>query len=102
MTVEIDEEGLVKGKFDCFGKINVDVDYVKKLILDAKKYALRNTALMHDLAEVTAERDKLIKALGGDDGRESFCVVRVDCSGFFSDDIACDISRGAFSPKTNF
>ena len=64
MMIEIDEEGLIKGKFDGLGKVNVDVEYVKDLINSCRRLTLRNTALMHDLAEVSTERDKLLKALG--------------------------------------
>lgn len=64
MMIEIDEEGLIKGKFDGLGKVNVDVEYVKDLINSCRRLTLRNTALMHDLAEVSTERDKLLKAFG--------------------------------------
>ncbi len=64
LSVEIDENDLLDGKYDGLEKINVEVSYVKKLLMDCRKYALRNTALMHDLAEVGADREKLLSALG--------------------------------------
>ncbi|NCD11014.1 MAG: hypothetical protein EOL93_00555 [Epsilonproteobacteria bacterium] len=75
MTIEIDEEGLIKGNFDGLGKMNVDVEYVKDLIFTCRRLTLRNTALMHDLAEVATERDKLLKALGGE---SDVCMVIID------------------------
>jgi uncharacterized protein (DUF362 family) len=64
MTIDIDEDGLIKGKYDGLGKMNVDVEYVKDLVSTCQRLTLRNNALMHDLAEATTERDKLLKALG--------------------------------------
>lgn len=79
MTIEIDEEGLIKGKFDGLGNVSVDVEYVKALISTCRRLTLRNTALMHDLSEVTTERDKLLEALGaGEKDDDSSHVVVID------------------------
>ena len=81
MTLEVDEEELVKGKYDGLGTVCVEVGYVKDLISTCRRLTLRNMELMYDLAEVTTERDKLLKALG-DGGKDDMCVV-VDFSDFF-------------------
>jgi len=70
LSVEIDENDLLEGKYDGLGKINVEVSYVKELLMDCRRYALRNTALMHDLAEVSADREKLLSALGSKECEE--------------------------------
>ena len=64
MTLEVDEEKLVNGKYDGLGTVCVEVSYVKDLITTCRRLTLRNMELMYDLAEVSTERDKLLKALG--------------------------------------
>lgn len=80
MMIEVDEDALIKGKYDGLGKMSVDVEYARDLHSTCLRLAQEKAVLMHNLDVMTKERNKLLKALGAevrnDDGN-SFLVVDI-------------------------